>query len=58
MHRQNQLLDIVLAASAVGRLTSFLHGRKQNGHKDRNDGDHNEQLNQSEACAFVDEEYA
>ena len=46
---QANLLEIVLAFHAVGRLANFLHGRQQEADEDRDDGDDDEQLDEREA---------
>ncbi len=43
---QAQLLEVVLALGAAGRLARLLDGRQQEGNEDRNDRNHHEQLNQ------------
>ncbi len=45
---QAHLLEIVLALGAAGRLARLLHSRQQQGNQDRDDRDHDEQLNQGE----------
>jgi hypothetical protein len=49
--RQGQLLHVVPALRPAGRFTGCLHGRQQQRHQDRNDGDHHEQFDQREAAS-------
>src|SRR5262249_61544031 len=49
--RQADLLEVILALSSRGGLANSLNGRYEQAHEDRNDRDHDEQLDQSEAVA-------
>ena len=46
VHRQTQLLEVVDALGAAGRLTGRLHGRQQQRDQDRDDRDHDEQFDE------------
>ena len=45
----SQLAQVVLALRAARRLARLLHGRQQQGDQDRDDRDHDQQLDQGEA---------
>src|SRR5947209_931822 len=47
--RQTNLVQVVLAAGAGGRLTHFLDGRQEQPHQNGDDGDHHEKLDEREA---------
>jgi hypothetical protein len=49
--READLLEVVLALGAVGRLADLLDGRQQQAHQHRNDRDHDEQLDERERRA-------
>ena len=49
VHRQTDLLQIILTMHSTRRLASSLDSWKQQGNEYPNDGDHNQKLNQSEA---------
>jgi hypothetical protein len=51
---QRNLFDIVLALSPTGRFTGLLHCREQQRNENRNDRDHNQQLNQSKTSTLHD----
>jgi hypothetical protein len=51
VHRQADLLEVVLTADAVGRLANLLHGGEQQADQDGNDGDDHQQLDQRERGA-------
>src|SRR5690349_6280930 len=44
--RQSDLFEIVLALAAAGGRAGLLNGRQKEGHQDRNNGDHHQQLDQ------------
>src|SRR5207244_13345708 len=48
---QADLLEVVLALRAGGCLANLLDGRQEQADQDRDDGDHDEQLDQGEASA-------
>ena len=48
MHAQNHLFNIIQTPRLVCGFTSALHRRKENRHENGDDGDHDEELNQSE----------
>jgi ferritin-like metal-binding protein YciE len=48
MQGQAELLHVVLALRATGRLTGLLDRRQQQGNQDRDDGDDHEQFDESE----------
>jgi hypothetical protein len=48
---QGDLLEVVLALAPGGRLPDLLHRREQQADEDRDDGDHDQQLDQGEASA-------
>ena len=50
MHRERQLLEVILAGCAVGGLAHLLDGWQQQAHEHRNHGDHNQQLDQGESA--------
>jgi hypothetical protein len=45
MKCHTELVKIVLAARAIGRLAHFLHRGQEQARQNRDDGDDNEQLN-------------
>src|SRR5262245_51001658 len=49
--REPDLLEIVLALRAGGRLANFLNGRQQEADQDGDDGDYDQQLDQRECGA-------
>ena len=49
MHGQADLLEVVGAADACGRLADLLDGGQQQADEDGDDGDHHQQLDQREA---------
>src|SRR4029453_4930135 len=49
---QPDLLQIVLALGAAGRLPRLLHGRQQERDEHADDGDHDQKLNQCEPSIF------
>jgi hypothetical protein len=51
VHRQAELLEVVLALDAAGRFARGLHRRQEQGHENADDGDHHEQLHEREAGA-------
>ena len=50
---QADLLEVVGARDAPGRLSRRLHRRKQERDQDRDDGDHDEQLDQCKSTTLV-----
>ena len=44
-----ELLEIVLALRAAGRLAGLLYGRQQKGYENRDDGDHHQQFDDRES---------
>src|SRR5713101_6813550 len=46
VHRQANLLQVVFAASQVGGLADFLHGRQQHSDQYSDDGDDHEQFDE------------
>ena len=46
--RQSQLLEVVGALHAAGRLAGGLHRRQEQGHQDADNGDHDEELDERE----------
>src|SRR5262249_9069564 len=48
---QAELLEVVLAADAGGRLSDLLHRGQQDAQQDGDDGDHHQQLDQRETLA-------
>ncbi len=51
VHRQGDLLDIVDALGAAGRLAGRLHGRQQQGDQQGDDRDHHQQFDQGKAAS-------
>jgi hypothetical protein len=51
LQRQPDLLEIVLGLRAPRRFASLLHGRKQQGHKDSDKGNHHQQFDQRKSAA-------
>ena len=49
VHRQTKLLEIVGALGPAGGFARGLHGRQKQSDQDRNDCNHNQQLDQGEA---------
>jgi hypothetical protein len=49
--RQADLMQVVTALAAPGRFAGCLHGGKQKGNQDSDDGDDNQQFNQRETGA-------
>jgi hypothetical protein len=45
----SQLVKIIEALSSRSRLADFLHGREEHSDQDADDGDHHQQLDESEA---------
>ena len=50
VERQTDLLQVVLALHAAGRLARLLHGGKQQSNQQGDDGHHDQQFNQGEAA--------
>ena len=50
VHCQADLLQVVLALRAAGRFARLLHGGKQQGDENADDGDHHQQLDQGETA--------
>jgi hypothetical protein len=50
MHRQRQLLEVVLAVRPPRLLAGLLHGGQQKSGQDADDGDHHQQLDQRKAA--------
>jgi hypothetical protein len=48
---QADLMKVVLAACAAGRLACHLHGGEQKSHENGDDGNDDEQLNQCKSMA-------
>ena len=44
VHGQSNLLEVVVALRAAGRLAGGLHGRQEQGDQDADDGDDDQQL--------------
>ena len=53
MGREGQLLQVVGAAGAAGRLAGRLHGGQEQPDQDRDDGNHDQHLDQGEGIAAV-----
>jgi hypothetical protein len=53
--RQTHLLQVVLALGAGGGLADFLHGWQEQTDEDGDDGNHYQQLNQSETAVTSSE---
>ena len=53
MKRDADLLQVVGATGASGRLAGMLHGGQQERDQNPDDGDHDEQLDQRETAAPV-----
>ena len=51
MHGQDNLMEIVLAAHAVGRFADLLHGRQQQPDQNGNNGDNHKQFDQCKPLA-------
>src|SRR5205807_788293 len=51
VQRQADLLEVVGALPACGRVAHLLHGGQKKTNQDPNDGDHHQQLDQREAAA-------
>jgi len=49
---ESDLLEVVAALAAAGRLPGLLNGGEQDGHENGDDGDDDEQLNQREPVAM------
>jgi hypothetical protein len=49
MHGNAYLVEIIEALRSRCRLADFLHGREEHGDQDADDGDHHQQLDESEA---------
>jgi hypothetical protein len=50
MHRDPNLVEIVQALRSRRGLADFLHRGQEHGDQDADDGDHHQQLNESEAA--------
>jgi hypothetical protein len=48
VQRQSKLLQVIAALGSPGSLTRLLDGRQQQSDQDRDDRDHDQQLNQRE----------
>ena len=48
VNRQPDLLQVITALGATGRVTSLLHRREQQGNENSDNGDHHQQFNQRE----------
>ena len=51
MQGEADLLEVVDALRPAGGLAGRLHGGQQQGDEDRNDGDHDQELDQGEPAA-------
>jgi hypothetical protein len=56
--RQGELLEIVLALGSAGGLAHLLHGRQQQTDEHRNNGNHDQQLDQGEAVPSPDMDFS
>ena len=54
MNRQPELLEVVGALGAPGRLPGRLDGRKKQGNQNRDNGDNDEKLDQGETPSESD----
>src|SRR5205814_2958133 len=54
VHRQADLLEVVAALRASGRLADFLHSGYQEPDEDGNDGDHHQQFDEGETAPASD----
>jgi hypothetical protein len=49
VHANGQLMQVIPALRAAGRLAGVLHGRQEQSDEDRDDGDHDQQFDEREA---------
>ncbi len=52
VHRETNLLQVILALHAASCFTGLLHGRKKQSNQNANNRDHHEQFHQSEPWGF------
>jgi hypothetical protein len=53
VHRQSDLLEMVAALGAAGRLPRLLHRRQQQRDEDADDGDHDQQFDQGKSAMSI-----